>query len=73
MVDVGVGSWVAFSRGERARLVGQIVRVFGTAESPEVRVWCSELLDVVPVAPGEIIEEVPYSHPVARRASADGS
>lgn len=74
MGAVEVGSWVAFSKGDRfPRLVGQVVQVFGSTESPEVRVWCSELADVVPVSPGSIIEEVPHSRPVVRRTSADGS
>lgn len=71
-VGVGVGAWVAFSRGDRQRLVGQVVQVF-EVEPRVIRVWCSELTSVVPVPQGDIIEEVPHTRPRVRRVSADGS
>ena len=70
---VEVGSWVAFSHRRHPRLVGLVAQVCGSSEDREVRVWCPQLTEVVPVRPSAIIEEVPAVPPGPRRVSADGS
>ena len=72
--------WVAFSCAGHPRLLGQVVEVIGSGREPwdpmEVRVWCSALMDVVPVPPASVLEQIESAEwkvtPV-RRASADGS
>lgn len=76
---VEVGMWIAFPRPDLGhdRLVGQVVAIVGSgrpADPAEIRVWCSQIGDVLPVQPSAVLDVVQWTPPpLRRRMAADGS